>query len=161
MTRLRRRKCRCCSDLFKPDCRNLRHQHYCSKASCRHASKAQSQRRWVSKKENLDYFRGPDQVARVQAWRQCHPGYSRQKTALSGSPLQDHSSIQAIDNNKETATLKASALPESLFAEPAVLLGLIAHLTGQALQEDIADTSYRLLRLGRHILAGTQPRSHP
>jgi hypothetical protein len=63
---------------------------------------------------------------------------------------------QAIDNNKKTASLKTSPLQESLFAEPAVLLGLIAHLTGLALQEDIADTSRRLLRLGRHILAGTQ-----
>jgi len=153
MKRLRRRKCRCCHTLFKPDHRNRRHQRYCSKAFCRQASKAQSQRRWLSKKENQDYFRGPDQVARVQAWRQRHPGYWCKKS----SPLQDHSLAQAIDNHKKTTFLTASPLQESLFAEPAILLGLIAHLSGLALQEDIADTSQRLLRLGRHILAGTSP----
>ncbi len=157
MKRLRRRKCRCCHTLFKPDSRNLRHQRYCSKTPCRQASKAQSQQLWLSKKENRDYFRGPEQVARVQAWRQCHPGYSRNKTASPSTPLQDVSSTQPIDNQKKPPTLKSPSLQESLFAEPAVLLGLIAHLSGLALQEDIADTSHRLLRLGRHILAGTQP----
>lgn len=97
-------------------------------------------------------------MARVQAWRQAHPGYSTKKTPLDGSALQDHSSTQAVDNHKKTVLLKSPALQESLFAEPAVLLGLIAHLTGQALQDDIAVTSHRLLRLGRHILAETQAR---
>lgn len=160
MKRQRRRKCRCCKHLFKPDPRNLRHQRYCSKTTCRKSSKLQSQRLWLSKKENQDYFSGPDQVARVQAWRQAHPGYWRKKIPPTRPPLQDHSSTQPIDNKKKTATLKSSMLQESLFAEPAVLLGLIAHLSGLALQDDIAVTSHRLLRLGRHILDGTQERSH-
>lgn len=95
-------------------------------------------------------------MARVQAWRQAHPGYSTKKTPSDGSALQDHSLAQAIENEKKTAILTAPVLQESLFADPAVLLGLIAHLTGQALQEDIADTSHRLLTLGRHILAVNQ-----
>ena len=160
MKRQRRRKCRCCKHLFKPDPRNLRHQRYCSKAACRKASKAQSQRLWLSKKENQDYFRGPDQVARVQAWRQAHPRYWRKKMPPTGPPLQDHSLTQIFDNNKKTATLNTPPLQESLFAEPAVLVGLIAHISGLALQDDIAVTSHRLLRLGRHILAGTQERGH-
>jgi hypothetical protein len=36
------------------------------------------------------------------------------------------------------------ALQDSFFMQPAVLVGLIAHLTGLALQEDIAATARRL-----------------
>ena len=67
MTTRRRRKCRHCGQLFRPDPRNLRHQRYCSAKECRRASKAASQRRWLAKAENRDYFRGPEQMARVTA----------------------------------------------------------------------------------------------
>ena len=77
MKKLRRRKCLCCQELFRPDPRNLRHQRYCSKPHCRKASKAASQQRWLSKKQNRDYFRGAAHVQRVQAWRREHPGYWR------------------------------------------------------------------------------------
>ena len=58
MTRARRRKCLCCGELFRADPRNLRHQRHCGDAACRKASKAASQRRWLAKSENHDYFRG-------------------------------------------------------------------------------------------------------
>ena len=67
MMKQRRRKCRNCGRLFRPDPRNARHQRYCAKAPCRRASKAASQQRWLEKPENRDYFRGPEQVARVPA----------------------------------------------------------------------------------------------
>jgi hypothetical protein len=44
MKKNRRRKCRHCRELFRPDPRNHRHQRYCSKPACRRASKAASQR---------------------------------------------------------------------------------------------------------------------
>ena len=74
MKRARRRKCLCCGELFRPDARNLRHQRHCPKPACRKASKAASQRRWLSTSDNRDYFRGAINVARVQAWRAAHPG---------------------------------------------------------------------------------------
>jgi hypothetical protein len=52
-------------------------------------------------------------------------------------------------------TLTAGALQDDLFRQPAVLVGLIAHLTGLALQEDIAMTARRLQQLGRDILSGS------
>ena len=58
MKRGRRRKCLCCGGLFRPDPRNRRHQRYCSQPACRKASKAASQRRWLGKPDNRDYFRG-------------------------------------------------------------------------------------------------------
>ena len=77
MARGERRKCKCCLKLFRPDPRNHRHQRYCSAPACRAASKASSQARWLAAPGNQDYFRGPVNVARVQAWRSRHPGYWR------------------------------------------------------------------------------------
>jgi hypothetical protein len=153
MKRGRRRKCLCCGDLFRPDPRNHRHQRYCSQPACRKASKAASQRRWLAKPDNCDYFKGPENVARVQAWRAAHPGYWR-RGKNSAPALQEVSRAQAIAPQSNPATLAGVALQEVLAAQPAVLIGLIAHITDSALQEDIALTSRRLLQLGQDILHG-------
>ena len=86
---IRKRKCKHCHIFFPPDPRNARHQHYCSQSACQKASKAASQRRWLQKEENLDHFRGPDHVLRVQEWRKANPGYWRRKTPKSKDALQD------------------------------------------------------------------------
>ena len=129
MKRHRRRKCRHCRELFLPDPRNLRHQHYCCKPACRRASKAASQQRWLRKAENRDYFRGPANVQRVRAWRAAHPGYG-QRTGPPGEPaLQEDSLAQPIESTKESPTLAGAALQDLLCAQPFVLIGLIANLT--------------------------------
>jgi hypothetical protein len=48
--------------LYRPDPRNLRLQRYCAQPACRRASKAVSQRRWLAKAANRDYFRGAEHV---------------------------------------------------------------------------------------------------
>ena len=75
MKQQRKRKCKHCKELFRPEPRSLRHQHDCSKPACRKASKAASQRRWLGKAQNRNYFRGVINVQRVRAWRAAHPGY--------------------------------------------------------------------------------------
>jgi hypothetical protein len=152
MARGDRRKCKCCLKLFRPDPRNRRHQFYCSAFGCRAASKAASQARWLVKPENQDYFRGPVNVARVQAWRTRHAGYWR-KGRGAGPALQDVSMAQPIDLTFETANAARSPLQDVLSAQPAVLIGLIAHIVGSPLQDDIVRTTDRLLRLGQDILA--------
>ena len=152
MARGDRRKCKCCLKLFRPDPRNLRHQHYCSAIGCRAASKAASQAHWLAKPENQSYFRGPVNVARVQAWRSRHPGYWR-KGRRVGTALQDVSMAQPIGSAIETANAARSPLQDVLTAQPAVLIGLIAHIVGTPLQDDIVRTTDRLLRLGQDILA--------
>ena len=147
-----RRKCKCCLKLFRPDPRNRHHQRYCSVPACRAASKAASQARWLAAAENQGYFRGPVNVARVQAWRSCHPGYWR-KRRRAGPALQDVSMAQPICPAVETAKAARSPLQEVLTAQPAVLIGLIAHIVGTPLQDDIVRTTDRLLRLGQDILA--------
>ena len=153
-----RRKCKCCRTLFRPDPRNRRHQRYCSAALCRAASKAASQARWRAAPENQGYFRGPVNVARVQAWRSCHPGYWRRARPV-GTALQDLSVAQPVDSVIGTAAPAGSPLQEVLIAQPAVLIGLIAHIVGTPLQDDIVvRTTGRLLRLGQDILATSTAR---
>ena len=154
--RIRKRKCLCCRIFFTPDHRNLQRHGYCSKPECRKASKAASQKRWLAKPENRDYFRGPQNVQRVQEWRMAHPGYSRKKKEA----LQESLSVKALKNPDVKPTLIASqpvfgsALQDLLTSQPAVLIGLIAHLTDSPLQDDIAKTARRLQKLGNDILRG-------
>ncbi|MFQ5938090.1 MAG: hypothetical protein ACE5LB_16940 [Acidiferrobacterales bacterium] len=158
MKKRRRRKCLHCRELFRPDPRNLYHQRYCSAPECRRVSKAASQRRWLAKAANRDYFRGPAHVERVRAWRAAHPGYWRSRPQRRRA-LQADSLAQAHELLGKSASLIAAPLQELAVAQPLVLLGLIAHLTGAALQEDIACATRGLRQLGRDILsAGTEQR---
>jgi hypothetical protein len=36
-----------------------------------------------NKPENRFYFRGPENVERVQRWRECHPGYWRKNETVT------------------------------------------------------------------------------
>ena len=158
MARGRRRKCKCCRKLFHPDPRNLRHQRYCSEPSCRAARKAASQARWLAQPENHDYFRGAVHLARIQAWRARHPGYWR-KTPRCRNALKDVSATQAVGSVRKAVTSVRSPLQDLLTAQPAVLIGLIAHLAGTPLQDDIVRAIDRLLRLGQDILAASEVES--
>jgi hypothetical protein len=158
MSRGDRHKCKCCLKLFRPDPRNRRHQRSCSATAGRAASKAARQARGLSTPENQGYLRGPVNGARVQAWRSRHPGYWRQGRRV-GTALQNLSTAEAIGFAIETANLVRSPLPEILIAQPAVLIGLIAHIVGTPLQDDIARTADRLLRLGQDILATSAART--
>lgn len=162
MAKSGQRKCLNCEDFFDPDCRNVGRQHYCDKPDCRRASKAASQAAWLAKPQNSDYFSDPLHVARVQAWRAAHPGYGRAKQA--SLPLQDVLPVQAIDLIEEIPNRdvifaapeapeasKAPALQDALPPLEPMLTGLIAHLFGFALQEDIDQVKVHLVKLGTDI----------
>lgn len=127
-----KRKCTHCKVFFVPDHRNVGRQRYCSKPPCKQASKAQSQWRWLQKPENRHHFRGPDNVKRVQLWRQDHPGYWRRKApeaseapdALQETLTPKEMTTQLVNENLEPS--QQDALQDSFFAQPAVLVGLIA-----------------------------------
>lgn len=156
MKNRRRGKCLHCRKLFRPDPRNRRHQRYCSERECRRASKAVSQRRWLQKPGNRDYFRGPAHVERVRAWRAAHPGYWR-STAQRRRTLQELSLAQPSDPEGKSGSLAWLPLQELSSAQPLVLVGLIAHLTGAALQEDIARTARGFRELAQDILSARSP----
>jgi hypothetical protein len=74
-----KRKCPGCNEFYLPDRRNLWHQRYCSKPACRKQSKAESQRRWLQKPDNQNYFPGPENDRRVQEWAQAQSRLLAQK----------------------------------------------------------------------------------
>ena len=152
-------KCLHCAEFFVPDARNRRRQRYCVKPACRKVSKAASQQAWRQKPENAEYFRGCDNVARVRAWRQAHPGYWRRKGPKRSLALQEISKPQPPDNAPPAAQDDAVALQDLFRAQPPVLLGLIAQFTGCALQEDIAAMTRTLHSRGRAVLGIDVPGS--
>jgi hypothetical protein len=138
--------------LYKPDARNASRQEYCKKPGCREASKIASQKRWMEKPENQDYFCGPSNVQRVQQWRKEHPGYWRKKSDKTDSALQETLNLQQSENTTDTTDPSFRALQDIIKRQPIVLLGLIANMTGSALQDDIDITVRRLLQLGQDIV---------
>jgi hypothetical protein len=147
-----RRKCLCCKEFYRPDQRNLRHQRYCSKPACRKESKAQSQRQWLQRPENQNYFRGPENSRRVKEWRKRNPGYWRKKKTSVQVPLQELCQEQVAPNEVVSSEKTSDALQEVLLMQPAVVVGLISMMTGDSLQEDIVATARVLIRKGQDIL---------
>lgn len=125
MIRIRKRKCKNCHTIFLPDPRNLNRQIYCSKKECRKVSKKASQRKWLEKLQNRDYFRCPENTRRVQQWREAHPKYWRR----SASALQDPLIKEPADITRDNVDFGNGALQDLLNVQPFVLLGLIAQFT--------------------------------
>lgn len=152
MKSIKRIKCRHCGRLLIPDARNKDRQKYCCRPVCQKASKAASQKEWLSKPENQNYFRGPEHVLRVQEWRKQNPGYWRRKSPGTQDALQEPLTAQPSENNKNNSKNAGSALQDSLIMQPSVLIGLIANITGHALQDDMVTTILGLQQLGSDIL---------
>lgn len=154
---IRKRKCPNCHEFFRPDYRNARKQKFCSKPACRKASKAASNARWLAKEENKNYHSGPDNVRRVQEWRKLNPGYSQRKDAKAPKALQDHLNEKTTEKQYVPKQLTPAALQDLLTVQHAVLVGLIAHLTGNALQDDIYRSTLRMQQLGNDVLNSSTP----
>lgn len=122
MRTVKRNKCRNCGELFVPDARNRGWQKYCFKPKCRKASKAASQRQWLNKPENQDYFRCPDNVRRVQRWRMDNPGYWRREKRNRTIALQDSLNAQVIENKINKAQNASYASTASEFGCKFVVL---------------------------------------
>ncbi len=160
MAKAGQRKCMSCGEFFLPDHRSGDRQRYCCAAHCRRASQAASQAAWLARPPNNDYFSGAVHVARVQAWRAAHPGYSLGRVRPSRA-LQDPLPPQVPDVIEECANRAqapaapaAVALQDLLNAESPLLAGLVAHLFQPALQDDMASTTRRLVQLGRDVING-------
>ncbi len=153
-----RRKCRCCTKFFLPDPRTADRQRYCSKPACQQASKAASQRRWLSKAGNGDYFRGADQVRRVQLWRQGHPGYwKRRRSSSQSTQAVELQTANPVQSSCNVPRARPGTLQDYCLAQDPAFVGLISMVTGTTLQEDIAATSRQLLLRGRNILGFVIP----
>ncbi len=151
-------RCKClhCKKLFVPDYRNRGRQKYCSAAECQSVSKRDSQARWLSQPENRDYFCGPDNVKRVQQWREAHPGYWKAQARKPRRALQETCSEQKPVPQEllpaEAPQVSRPALQELCEVKTPLLVGLIAQFTDTALQEDIVAYTRRLIARGQDIL---------
>lgn len=158
------RQCLCCKEPFKADARNIRHQKYCSAPICRKTSKAASQRLWLAKPGNENYHCGPVAVARVSDWQKAHPEYRERQKIKRGTALQDHCNMQPSESTPEPLILPVSeefsvlpvcpALQDFITTQPYVFVGLIAHFFNLTLQDDIANTTRSLQKLGEDIANG-------
>lgn len=149
-------KCLHCNQLFLCDYRNRGRQHFCHAADCQRASKQASQRRWLSKPENRDYFRDPDNAARVRAWRQAHPGYSRSKKPAV-EPLQETCFSQPTPTQPLSPSSPLAPLQDLCRAQEPLLVGLVSSFIDSPLQEDIVGHLRRLIARGREILGTKAP----
>lgn len=149
--------CLSCNEAFTTDVRNRGRQKYCSKPECRGAAKAARQARWLQKRQNQDYFCGPEHVQRVREWRAAHPGYWRSHRRAIPVALQDALTRQPVDAPGDLAPF---ALQDALQQQGPVLLGLIARLTDSTLQDALVATTRGLLKLGQNILAGGRDGDH-
>jgi hypothetical protein len=61
--------------------------------------------------------------------------------------------VQDTEKEQETEDLKQDPLQDLILAQPYVLIGLIAHLTGSTLQDDIVRTGQKLQELGEDFLS--------
>ena len=147
-----KRKCLNCKAFHVPDWRNLRHQCYCGESACQKESKRQSQRRWLAKPANENYFRGPENTRRVQEWRAAHPGCARRKAPSPVDPLQDDCIAQVPVPQRVVVSEISHALQDVFSMQSALVVGLISTMTGSVLQEDITAASRVLIRKGQDIL---------
>jgi hypothetical protein len=149
-----RRKCQHCSEFFPPDPRNGYHQRYCSKPACRTASKRASQRKWESRPENRDYSRSAEKRGKVRAWQAAHPGYWKRRRKKK-TVLPDLCLAQPTRGQTDKGKAVDVVLPDLLAAQPPVVIGLIAQMTGSVLPEDIAVMTGRLIARGRALMGSS------
>lgn len=135
-----------------PDARHFDDQKYCSKAACRGASKQASQCRWLRSDKGAEYRDPEENKRRVRLWREANPGYWKRTGRKNSAALQETTTPQPVDDKEVTSSLVVDALQDMSFSQPALVVGLIASLTGSALQETIAETSRRFVLLGQDIL---------
>ncbi len=158
--RRRKRKCKCCRELYMPNLRHFRDQNYCSKPDCRHASKLASHRRWYRSDKAADHRDPEENKRRMREWRQAHPKYWCRTVKAPPDALQETTASEVVEDQQVAASLNDDALQDMNFLQPAMVVGLIASLTGSALQDTIAETSRRFVLLGQDIL-GEGPGSNP
>ena len=135
-----------------PDGRHFRDQQYCTKGKCRHASKLASHRHWYYSEKGNEYRDPEFNKQRVREWRAAHPDYAKLTGGRPGRALQETTAAEQLDNKELTTSLVTDALQDMNFSQPALAVGLIASLTGTALQDTIAETTRRFVLLGQDIL---------
>jgi hypothetical protein len=163
MNSLPDRTCRHCRRRFLPDYRNEYHQRFCGRPECQDASKRCSQRRWLRKPENRNYFREPDNALRVREWRSRHPHYWKPH-AHACTRQEPPASAQAVQTVTSPPPSAMGTLQEVCRSKVTLLTCLVSRLSRSTLQEDIASCANQMLLEAQCILNFCQsgiPASQP
>jgi hypothetical protein len=149
-----RRHCKClnCKELFHPDYRSAKRQSFCAKPDCRKASKRESQRIWLAKSGNQDYFRDAKNAKRVRDWQKEHPGYWKNTARYRRRTLQEACPPQPPAVQELEVTSPHRTLQDLCSMQIPLFVGLISMLMDCTLPEDIATSTRRLLAKGHDIL---------
>ena len=102
---------------------------------------------------NGAYHEGPISSARVREWRIANPGYWRRKKTVSvGGGASDLAAVLRVFALQDTC----GALQDSWPPQVVALVGIIARLGGDALQETIARDLREIMVSGNAILAALE-----
>jgi len=147
-------RCKClhCKEPFIPDYRSGARQRFCSKLECRKASRRHSQKAWLAKPENQNYFRDAEHRADARKWQQAHPGYWKNTTRYRRRTLQDACSEQLAVAEELALVSPPRTLQDLCSMQLPLIVGLISMLTDSTLQDNIATTTGRLVARGYDIL---------
>lgn len=150
----KQRKCRHCQKHFLPDYRNRHHQYYCTEPECRRSAKAVSQRKWLRKPGNRDYFRGSARKQKIQQWRKAHPGYWR-KRVPSIETHAEQSEKNPRQNSCNASASEKGTLQDFCLCKNPLLIGLISTFISSTSQEDIAGAVEQMIMRGYAVLGTT------
>ena len=78
----------------------------------------------------------------MQDWRSAHPGYWHRRTKIG----------RHLVAGKLAEVVREFALQDVIDTHFSLVVGLVSHLTGDALQDEIANEIRRLIFLGHGIL---------
>lgn len=155
--------CLHCKAPFVPDPRNQGRQRFCSQPDCRAVSKRSSQKAWLARPANADYFKGSQNVQRVREWRARHPGYWKRSRRVKAPPSEvspTPEAMQPVDPQTSKGQLSAVALQDPwppALQDPwgslhPMFIGFLSLQMGTALQEDIHRQCDFMAAKGRDIL---------
>ncbi len=155
--KIRRRRCKHCQDLYNPDPRNIGRQKFCNKPECKITSKKHSQQKWLIQPKNRDHFSGPENVIRVQQWRDQNPGYwkpekAKKNISLVEGALQEALSAKTVTGKGFSSDLIHIALQDSLSAKTLVIIGFDTQLSEVALQDIIEINDQGVIELVSDVL---------
>jgi hypothetical protein len=97
----------------------------------------------------------------VRAWQAAHPGYWKKRRKRPGGVLQDDCPPQPAPAQQVAASDGGAVLQEDWQRQPPLVIGLIAHLAGFTLQEDIAAMTGRLIAKGQAVLGASPGLAFP
>ena len=138
---MRRKRCRCCRELYQPDPRTYRQQITCDKKSCRIWRKRRAQRIWSLK--NPLYWDGerPEQ----KEWRAEHRDYYRQWRAKHPEYVKRNRKMQKARNGKNRGLIAKQDERRPIWLQNFEYLRRIRNLRAIAKQDEYLELLRRYL----------------